>query len=126
MSFTQSDFKMAENTQRLSIIVMKRMGKHPLLAYKSLTETNQKKFNRLLNEYINEITIGDSNWRERLKADADQLIAEDIFNEDFCPSKVYVPHTDPNRQLLLSEEQKEFFQENKSEYEKVRDHLAGI
>ena len=124
MSFTQEDFKMKENHERLSLIIMKQMGKHPLLAYSSLTDANKKKFNRLLNEYINAITVGDANWRERLKRDADELIAEDIFNEDFKPEKVFVPNMDSKKELLLSEEQREFFSENESEFEKIKGNLG--
>ena len=124
MPFTQEDFKMKQNHERLSMIIMKQMGKSPLLAYNSLTDANKKKFNRLLNEYINQITVGDANWREQLKRDADELIAEDVFHEDFKPEKVFVPNIDPKKELLLSEEQREFFSENQSEFEKIQQHLG--
>ena len=88
--FSKDDFT-KENAQRLSVIIM--------TPFVSLSESQKAKFNRLLNEYINSRLLGDD-WLQTLLDDFNRIVNEDILNEDFDPSKVYVPIYNTERQLL--------------------------
>jgi hypothetical protein len=112
--FSKEDFT-PDNATRLTVIIMPKMGKAPLTGYKSLPETQQKKFNRLLNEYIS--TLGE-NWNEKLLNDFNTIVNEDILNEDFDPNRQSVPILNTGREVLMNEEQKEFFKDKPEELEK--------
>ena len=109
--FSKEDFN-PENAQRLNVIVMKQMGKHPLTAFQSLGEALKKKFNRLLNEYIQ--SLGED-WKETLIRDFDTIVNEDILTEEFDPSKVYIPDCRTERNLLITEDQMEFLEQRRVE-----------
>ena len=96
--FSKDDFN-KENAQRLSVIIMTQMSKPPLTPFVSLSESQKVKFNHLLNEYINSRLLGDD-WLQTLLDDFNRIVNEDILNEDFDPSKVYVPIYNTERQLL--------------------------
>lgn len=96
--FSKDNFT-KENAQRLSVIIMTQMSKPPLTPFVSLSESQKAKFNRLLNEYINSRLLGDD-WLQTLLDDFNRIVNEDILNEDFDPSKVYVPIYNTERQLL--------------------------
>jgi len=106
--FSKEDFTQ-ENATRLTVIIMKGMGKTPLTIFKDLPPTQQTKFNRLLNEYIQ--TLGED-WEKKLLGDFDQIVGEDILNEDFNPNKTIIKDIVPfeNREILLSEDQKDWIQ----------------
>jgi hypothetical protein len=113
--FSKEDFT-PENATRLSVIIMPRMGKNPLASFRDMNPTTQKKFNRLMNEYI--ATLGED-WEETLLADFNQIVNEDILNEDFDAAKQIVPELNTDSALLLSEEQREFFAEHPEEMNKI-------
>ena len=96
--FSKDNFT-KENAQRLSVIIMTQMSKPPLTPFVSLSESQKIKFNRLLNEYINSHLLGDD-WEETLLNDFNRIVNEDILNEDFDPSKTYVPVYNTELQLL--------------------------
>lgn len=102
--FSKEDFTQ-ENATRLTVIIVKGMGKNPLTTFKDLPPTQKTKFNRLLNEYIQ--TLGED-WEKKILADFDQIVNEDILNEEFDPTKTIVKDVVPfeNREILLSEDQK--------------------
>jgi len=104
MKFTANDFT-AENATRLSVIIQSKMGNPPLTHFKSLMDSQQKKFNRLLNEYVNAL---DDDWYNAIIRDFNLIMQEDVLNEAFDPSKQVVGLCGGNRELLLSDEQKEF------------------
>jgi hypothetical protein len=104
MKFTAEDFT-AENATRLSVIIQTKMGNPPLTPFKSLMESQQKKFNRLLNEYVN--MLGDD-WYNIILDQFNLIMQEDVLNESFDPSKQTIGMVGGNKELLLSDEQKEF------------------
>jgi hypothetical protein len=108
--FSKEDFT-PENATRLSVIIMPKIGKNPLTSFKSLPESQKTKFNRLMNEYI--ASLGE-NWEEVLLADFNTIV-----NEDFDPTKQFVPELATGNTLILSEEQKEFFADKPEELEKI-------
>ena len=113
--FGKDDFN-KENAQRLSVIIMTRskLGRPPLSAFDSLPPSQQNKFNRVMNEYIREHLYGDD-WYDKLRSDFNQIVIEDILNEEFDPSKQFVVECNTDCQLLLSEEQKRFLEESKTD-----------
>ena len=104
MKFTADDFT-AENATRLSVIIQSKMGNPPLTPFKSLMESQQKKFNRLLNEYVN--MLGDD-WYNIILDQFNLIMQEDVLNESFDPSKQTIGLSGGNKELLLSDEQKDF------------------
>ena len=113
--FSKEDFT-PENATRLSVIIMPKIGKNPLTSFKSLPESQKTKFNRLMNEYI--ATLGE-NWEEVILADFNTIVNEDILNEEFDPTKQFVPELATGNTLILSEEQREFFADKPEELEKI-------
>ena len=83
---------------------MMQMGKPPLSSFRGLGSSQQVKFNRLLNDYIRD-HLQDENWKTKLLSDFNRIVNEDILNEEFDPSKEYVPIVNTEYQLLLTEEQ---------------------
>lgn len=102
--FSHSDFT-KENAQRLSVIVMSRMGRPPLQAFSSLPAGQQQTFNRMLNEYI-KMELNIEEWNAKLINDFNTIVDQQILHEGFDPSKQYVPIYNTVPELLLSEEQK--------------------
>ena len=96
--FSKEDFT-KENAQRLSVIIMTEMGSPPLTSFLSLSDSQRIKFNRLLNAYI-QSKLQEVNWTAVLLNDFNRIVNEDILNEDFDPSKHYVPICNPIPQLL--------------------------
>jgi hypothetical protein len=113
--FSKEDFT-PENATRLSVIIMPKVGKHPLTSFKSLPESQKTKFNRLMNEYI--ASLGE-NWEEVILADFNTIVNEDILNEEFDPTKQFVPELNTGNTLILSEEQREFFADKPDELSKI-------
>jgi hypothetical protein len=99
--FSQSDWN-KDNAQRLSVIIMVKLGRHPLTAFRDLQPSQKLKFNRLLNDYI--LASGD-NWNDKLLAEFNTIVTEDVLNENYNPEKTYVPIVNTTPELLLSPEQ---------------------
>lgn len=110
-AFSKEDWT-PENATRLNLIVMTKMGLDPFSLFKDLGESQKKKYNRILNQYIQ--SLGE-NGVEQLKAEFDQLVMEDILTEKFKPElcPVQILNTEP--QLLLREDQKEFWEQSERE-----------
>jgi hypothetical protein len=104
MKFTAEDFT-AENATRLSVIIQSKMGNPPLTPFKSLMDSQQKKFNRLLNEYVS--MLG-NDWYNIILDQFNLIMQEDVLNEAFDPSKQTIGMVGGNKELLLSDEQKDF------------------
>lgn len=107
MKFSKEDFN-NENATRLMVIVMTYMNKPPLTQFRDLPESQKKKFNRLMNEYIAGL---DEKWETQLHDDFNRIVNEDILNEDFEPSKIWVKDVITERNILLSQEQEEWIKE---------------
>jgi hypothetical protein len=104
MKFQATDFK-GETATRLGVIIQSKMGNPPLMLFRDLGESQKKKFNRLLNEYVN--MLGED-WENIIQDQFNLICSEDIFVESFDPSKLDILLTGGNKELLLTEEQKEF------------------
>jgi hypothetical protein len=96
--FSKEDFN-SENAQRLSVIIMTQMRENPLTLFKTLPDSKKAKFNRLLNEYIQK-ELQREDWMDTLLRDFNRIVNEDILNEDFDPSKEYVPIYNTDRVIL--------------------------
>jgi len=114
--FSKEDFNQ-ENATRLMVIIMKEMGKHPLLQFRDLIPTQKVKFNRLMNEYIQ--SLGEE-WEAKLLADFNLIVGEDILNEEFDAGRVFVRETISDRNVLLSEEQNEWIKSEEAEGREVK------
>jgi aminobenzoyl-glutamate utilization protein B len=119
--FSKEDWT-PENATRLNLIVMTKMALDPFSSFKDLEESQKKKYNRILNQYIQ--SLGDKGV-EQLKEEFDQLVMEDILTEKFKPelSKYYYDPTKYKTYLeqlgikypTLREDQKEELKKVKSE-----------
>jgi len=103
MPFTQDDF--AKYAQQISVIIMVRIGKRPLTSFGILANGEKRKFNRVMNEYLQ--GLGED-WEKKLVEDFNQTCDEDLFTNDFKPELIPVSQRDASRELLLTEEQLTF------------------
>jgi hypothetical protein len=110
MAFGKDDFN-PENAQRLSVIVMTKMGKPPLTPFKNLDPAVQKKFNRLMNEYIQALP---DDYMSKLLEDFNQIVCEDIMTESWNPAIYDVPRGD--KKLLLTDEQRELMEKGELKF----------
>jgi len=120
MGFTMEDFHKPEIAQRISVITMMQMGKNPLTPFKNLDPSVQKKFNRLMNNYIK--TLPDD-FMPKLLEDFNQIVNEEIFNESFNPALFNVPRGD--KKLLLTDEQKDLIEKGVITLTKEEKELAN-
>lgn len=104
MKFQATDFQ-GETVTRLGVIIQSKMGNSPLTQFRDMGESQQKKFNRLLNEYVK--MLGED-WENVIMDQFNLICQEDIFTESFDPSKLDILMNGGNRELLLTEEQKTF------------------
>lgn len=109
---TQEDFK--NHAQRISVIIMVKMLKHPLTSFHTLASGEKRKFNRLMNEYLK--NLGEE-WEQKLIEDFNQTCDEDLFTNSFNPELIPVSQREGGKELLLTDEQKEFVDE--TEYHKL-------
>ena len=93
---------------------MSQMGKYPLMSYRRLINGEQRKFNRLMNEYLS--NLGED-WEERIIADFNRICDEELFTDSFNPELIPVSQREGGKELLLTEEQKVFVDE--AEYKKL-------
>ena len=85
--FNQQDFQ--EHSTRLSVIIMDKMNKPILTSFRMLTNNDKIKFNKLLNQYINDLP--QESWKDNLMNDFNLITEEKLFNESFDPSKLHIP-----------------------------------
>jgi hypothetical protein len=109
--FSKEDFTQ-DNATRLMVIIMSKMGRPPLTQFRDLPPTQQTKFNRFMNEYIQ--GLGEE-WEVKLLADFNLIVNENILNEEFDPSRVWVKEVITERNVLLSEEQQEWIKKTEEE-----------
>jgi len=111
--FSKEDWT-PENATRLNLIVMTKMALDPFSSFRDLEESQKKKYNRILNQYIQ--SLGDKGV-EQLKEEFDQLVMEDILTEKFKAERCPVQILKKEPQLLLREDQKEFWETSERERE---------
>ena len=104
MKFQQSNFS-GDTVTRLGVIIQSKMGNSPLTQFRDMGESQQKKFNRLLNEYVK--MLGED-WEKEIMDQFNLICQEDIFTESFDPSKLDILMNGGNKELLLTDEQKSF------------------
>ena len=114
-AFTQQDF--LEQATRLSVIIMSQMGKPPLTRYTSLPDGQKAKFNRLMNSFIR--SLGED-WNDALLAQFNQIVSEDILNDDFKPEQTFIREVSTTRELILTDEQAEYFASEPEELAKIK------
>lgn len=114
--FSKDDFNQ-ENATRLMVIVMNEMGKHPLTQFRDLISSQKTKFNRIMNDYIQ--SLGED-WETKLLGDFNLIVNEDILNEEFDPSKVFVKDTITERNVLLADHHKEWIEREEAEGREVK------
>jgi len=105
--FTKADFTQ-EVATRLTVIIMSKMQKPPLTSFFSLEKSQKTKFNRIMNEYIASLP---EEWKDKMESDFNTIVNEDILNEDFDPSKVFVKDVNMKPEMLLSPEQEQWIKE---------------
>jgi len=76
------DFKNRQVLEKLQVITMSQIGKHPLIGFRNLSSGEKKKFNKALNEYVrNSLLIED--WEILLQNDFNTICIDDIFTQTF-------------------------------------------
>ena len=68
--FSKEDFNQ-DNATRLSVIIMTEMKRHPLTPFQDLPPSQKVKFNRLLNDYIQNLP---EEWEPILLADFNRIV----------------------------------------------------
>ena len=99
--FNQDDFK--EHSVRLQVIIMSKLNKPLLTSFHTLSGREKRKFNILLNEYIQ--SLPKENWLDVLSEHFNDLCLDNIFTDNFDPSKCYCPDVNMNLQQLPNEEE---------------------
>jgi hypothetical protein len=106
--FTKEDFT-GDTVTRLQVIINNRIGVPPLSAFSELPEGKKKKYNRLLNEYVNALP---ENWESVILADFNQIADEDIFpNINPAEHSIYMT----GKEALLSPDHEAFIREELKE-----------
>jgi len=82
-AFTKSDFENREVIEKIQVIIMSQMGKHPLNSFRNLTSGEKKRFNIALNAYIRTFLSEADNWENILQTDFNTTCNDDIFTQTF-------------------------------------------
>jgi hypothetical protein len=98
----------AEHASRLMVIVNNKCGYELTTNFHKMGENKQKFFNTQLNKYIKECKSV-----EDIVNEFNEIVNGKILNEDFQPECVMVRDTNPNPELLLTDEQKEHLEEER-------------
>ena len=98
----------AEHASRLMVIVNNKCGYDLTTNFHKMGDIKQKYFNTQLNKYIKECES-----IEEIINEFNEIVNGKILNEDFQPECVMVRDTNPNPELLLTEEQKEHLEEER-------------
>ena len=99
--FNHEDFK--EHSVRLQVIIMNKLNKSLLTSFHTLSYREKMKFNILLNQYIQ--SLPNDNWLDVILEDFNDLCLDNIFTDNFDPSKCYCPDVNMNLQLIPKEEE---------------------
>jgi hypothetical protein len=98
----------AEHASRLMVIVNNKCGYELTTNFHKMGENKKKYFNSELNKYIKECKSV-----EDIVNEFNEIVNGKILNEDFQPECVMVRDTNPNPELLLTDEQKEHLEEER-------------
>ena len=94
--FSQTDLH-GETAQKLSVVCMSKLGQNPLRNFRSLLEGEKKKFNKLMNIYIQ--SLGED-WKDILTKDFNEVCTDEVFTENFRPNETYIKEIDTEIKLL--------------------------
>jgi hypothetical protein len=84
--FSNSDFK-GLTLQRLNSIVLIQLGEQIVGSFKDLPPIKQKKYNKILNQYIRELP--EEGWDEKIQEDFNDICLEHLFeNPKWSPEKI--------------------------------------
>ena len=97
-----------EHASRLMLIVNHKCGYELTSNFHKMGENKQKFFNTQLNKYIKSCESV-----EEIVNEFNEIVNGKILNEDFNAECVMVRDTNPNPELLLTEEQKEHLEEER-------------
>ena len=111
---TEEEF--SEHASRLMLIVNNKCGYELTTNFHKMGENKQKYFNTQLNKYIKECKSV-----EDIVNEFNEIVNGRILNEDFQPENIVVRDTNPNPELLLTDEQKEHL-----ENERVKNNWSEI
>ena len=103
---TEEEF--SEHASRLMVIVNHKCGYELTSNFHKMGENKQKFFNTQLNKYIKSCESV-----EEIVNEFNEIVNGKILNEDFNAECVMVRDTNPNPELLLTEEQKEHLEEER-------------
>ena len=98
--FSKDDFY-GDTANRLQVIIMRAVGKHPLFNFHSLMNHEKKRFNIKLNGYIASLP---EDWEGKLLSDFHEACNEEILNEKFQPELFPPRLINTDIQLLPKEE----------------------
>jgi hypothetical protein len=107
MVFNQEMF--LANSIKLTVIVMRRMNRKHTCSFHSLEESQKKKFNRILNSYIKDLEEGKE--EETITNEFNQIVNEDILNEEFRAESEFVKEIKTDTELLLTDDQRTYLEE---------------
>jgi hypothetical protein len=79
MSFKFDDFKHPANQTKIQAIVLDKMNLDLTTNYHELSTRQQKKFQKIQNEYLNTVPFKNNNWEETLTDDFNE-VANDFMN----------------------------------------------
>jgi hypothetical protein len=97
--FTTADFQ-GDTATRLGVIAAHKCGLHPLTKFSECP--SKKKFNRILNEYVN--SLGDD-WETTITNDCNTIINEDVLTDNFNPANCHISGLSTTKTLLMTSEQ---------------------
>jgi hypothetical protein len=110
MSFTFDDFKNPANQTKIQAIVLDKMNLDLTTNYHELSTRQQKKFQKIQNEYLNTAPFKEDNWIETLTDDFNE-IASDFMNG----KKNYlhmVDNTILDKEMVYRDENEKIYHEN--------------
>lgn len=105
---TEEQFK--EQAPRLMLIVNHKCGYDLTTNFHKMGENKQKYFNAELNKYIKSVES-----IEEIVNEFNEIVSGKILNEDFQAENIVVRDTNPNPELLLTDEQKEHLENERVE-----------
>jgi len=101
ITFSKKDFMNSEISLKLRMVCMELFDRPVSTPFKNLKAYEQRKFNRILNEYIE--SLGEE-WETKLTSDFNRVCSEHIFDKDFDPEKQFIRELNTDIQYLSKED----------------------
>ena len=100
-TFSKTNFMNPEISLKLRMVCMELFERPVSTPFKNLKAYEQRKFNRILNNYIE--SLGED-WEIKLTSDFNRVCCEHIFDKDFDPEKHFIRELNTDIQYLSKEE----------------------